>query len=251
MFLILGAGVAGPASAATTGTVIAWGYNGFEQATVPDGPTDVTAVAAGSYHSLALHTDGSVTAWGDNRWGQLNIPDGLTDVTAIAAGYFHSLALHRDGTVTAWGNSVQGQASVPDGLTDVTAIAAGYFHSLALSHSADRPLTIDGFFGPVHDDTLGTAKAGSTIPLQFRVYDGDTELTDPTVIAGFTAQRVSCPEAASSGEEVDFTTTGGTALRYTDGKFQQNWKTPKTPGCYQVTLTTTDNTSKTATFLLR
>ncbi len=67
------------------------------------GLSDVTAIAAGWGHSLAVTGDGTVWAWGDNREGQLGdgsttsrltpVPvAGLSDVTAIAAGYLHSLA---------------------------------------------------------------------------------------------------------------------------------------------------------------
>ncbi len=48
---------------------------------------------AGGCHSLALQSDGTVVAWGDNRFGQTNVPPGLSNVVAIAAGYYHSLAI--------------------------------------------------------------------------------------------------------------------------------------------------------------
>jgi acyl dehydratase len=43
-----------------------------------------------------------VVAWGDNSYGQTTVPEGLTQVVAIAAGVHHSLALKVDGTVVAW-----------------------------------------------------------------------------------------------------------------------------------------------------
>ena len=114
------------------GTVVAWGQNGFGQATVPAGLTDVTGVAAGGYYSLALKSDGTVVAWGANEVGQSNVPAGLTGVTAIDAGAAHSLALKSNGTVVAWGGTAYGKSTVPVGLTGVTAISAGRHHSLAL-----------------------------------------------------------------------------------------------------------------------
>ena len=123
-----------------SGTVVAWGCGGgndFGQCTVPSGLSGVTAIAAGSYHSLALKGDGTVVAWGCRGRGLVgpcNIPVGLSSVTAIAAGTDHNLALRVDGSVVAWGcgSSSAGNCSVPDGLTGVIAIAAGAYHSLAL-----------------------------------------------------------------------------------------------------------------------
>jgi hypothetical protein len=51
--------------------------------------------------------------------GQTTVPAGLSDVVAIAAGEFHSLALEGDGTVVAWGRNSHGQVDVPGRLTDV------------------------------------------------------------------------------------------------------------------------------------
>jgi len=42
---------------------------------------------------MALKRDGHVVAWGDNSSGQATVPEGLSDVVAIAAGGFHGLAL--------------------------------------------------------------------------------------------------------------------------------------------------------------
>jgi alpha-tubulin suppressor-like RCC1 family protein len=102
------------------GTVRAWGYNGGGQlgnGTLTNSSTpvqvedpvggdlaDVTVIAAGDIHSLALRGDGTVWVWGDNDTGQLgngttissSTPvkvGGLSDVAAIAGGSWHSLAL--------------------------------------------------------------------------------------------------------------------------------------------------------------
>lgn len=146
----------------SAGTVMAWGENGFGQlgggssdelSDVPvavGGLSEVTAIAAGGNHSLALLRDGAVMAWGYNAFGQLgdgsaggssDVPvavSGLSEVMAIAAGYNYSLALLHNGTVMAWGLNEFGAlgtgtsagSSNPTpapvgGLSDVTAIAAG------------------------------------------------------------------------------------------------------------------------------
>lgn len=152
------------------GTVWAWGWNYYGElgngSTVKNQPFGITSpvqaiglsgvqdIAAGSYHSLALHSDGTVSAWGYNQKGQLGdgtrtdrltpVPvSGLSNVVAISAGWEHSLALASDGTVWAWGYGGYGQLGNGDtievttptrvnGLVDVVAIAAGGWYSLAL-----------------------------------------------------------------------------------------------------------------------
>ena len=76
------------------------------QTDIPKGLSDVTAIAAGEYHSLALKKDGSVVAWGQNKNGECNVPENLHDVVAISAGNGQSLALKKDGTLVAWGETV-------------------------------------------------------------------------------------------------------------------------------------------------
>lgn len=97
---------------------------------LPAGLRDVTAVAIGGAHALALKSDGSVVAWGDNRFQQTDVPEDLSDVQAIAAGANYSLALKDDGSLMAWGELEEGTPiEVPSGAaTGVAAIAAGpYF----------------------------------------------------------------------------------------------------------------------------
>ncbi len=145
------------------GTVTAWGENGFGQlgnattgvdSDLPvavNGLGEVTQVAAGGNHALALLRDGTVMAWGYNAFGQLgdgktgyegssHVPvpvSGLGEVTAVAAGYNDSFALLRNGAVEAWGYNASGELGTGStaeanptpapvsGLSEVTAIAAG------------------------------------------------------------------------------------------------------------------------------
>lgn len=127
--------------------VAAWGDNSFGQINLPSDASNVVAVAAGAWHSLALRADGRVVAWGNDFNGQRDVPAGLTDAVAIAAGGYHSLALRANGTVVAWGANDYGQSSVPPTLSGVLAIAAGTWHSLALR--------ADGTVAAWGDDSLG------------------------------------------------------------------------------------------------
>jgi formylglycine-generating enzyme required for sulfatase activity len=69
------------------GTVVAWPY----PETFPI-LYEVAAIAAGQ-HQLMLKNNGTVEAWGYNGYGQSTVPAGLSGVTAIAAGTNHSLAI--------------------------------------------------------------------------------------------------------------------------------------------------------------
>jgi alpha-tubulin suppressor-like RCC1 family protein len=125
--------------------------------------TNWQAVAAGTWHSVALRTDGTLWTWGDNEWGQLGIgkfnttaPYGTntpqrvgsdTNWQAVAAG-FHTVALRADGTLWAWGANRSGQlgngtftTNDPGGIntpqqvatnSDWQTIAAGATHTVAL-----------------------------------------------------------------------------------------------------------------------
>ena len=129
------------------GTVVLWGKawggtNGWSipLTWVPEGLTNVVAVAGGYFHSLALRSDGTVVAWESPEYGfdtnlvsQVEaVPADLTNAVAVAGGANHSLALREDGTVVAWGGGDYGEANVPAGLSNVVAIAAGSYHCLAL-----------------------------------------------------------------------------------------------------------------------
>jgi len=102
------------------------------------------------------------------------------------------------------------------------------------------PVIRTGFYSPVSQVAgfVNTAKGGSTVPLKFNVYVNGVEKTD-TAGLGFSVWAVSC-SASATEDPVDFTTTGNTNLRYdtSGGYFIQNWKTPRTPGCYVVRMTT-------------
>ncbi len=110
----------------------------------------VTAVAAGTVHSLFIKSDGSLWATGFNRYGQLgdntttdkHTPEQIAfnGVTAVAAGGDHSLFIKSDGSL--WGMGDNGSGQLGDGTTTnrhvpvlivssgVIAVSAGLDHSL-------------------------------------------------------------------------------------------------------------------------
>ena len=147
------------------GTVWAWGYNGLGElgdwttterampVQVQGLPTNIVAIAAGSYHSLALDGGGNLYGWGNNNDGELGLgynlsplnPQYITNgVAAIGAGQFHSLYVRTNGTVWASGANNLGQLGnnttnttlTPvqvSGLTNAASVAAGYNFSAALA----------------------------------------------------------------------------------------------------------------------
>jgi hypothetical protein len=86
---------------------------------------DITRIAAGDEHSLALRTDGTALAWGRGTEGQIG--NGLRDdalrpvqvesangnpfvfVIDVAAGSAHSLLHLSSGAVLSWGRGTEGQ----------------------------------------------------------------------------------------------------------------------------------------------
>ena len=123
-----------PLNNGAASSVVAWGYNGYGQATVPTNLPNVASIAAGRFHSLALGQQGQVYAWGQDDYQQTNVPTGLSNVVAIEAGETFSVALKSDGEVVAWGTNNSGQCNVPTNLANAVAIDAGARHALALQH---------------------------------------------------------------------------------------------------------------------
>ena len=76
---------------------------------------------------------------------------------------------------------------------------------------------------------------------------------ETSIVEGFKTGKIACSGGATVAE-VEFTTTGGTALRYDAraGQFDQNWATPKTPGvCLRATLTLKGGVAISADFQLK
>ena len=89
-----------------------------------------TVIAAGGYHTVALHKNGTVVATGNNRDGQCDV-NHWQDVIAVAAGKYHTIGLRSNGTVLARGNNADGQCQVKS-WKSISAVAAGDAHTVGL-----------------------------------------------------------------------------------------------------------------------
>lgn len=188
----------------STGRVLAWGDGEFGQ--LGDGKkvstdtpvwvklprhTQVTAIAAGADHLLAVTSAGGLLAWGNDGSGELGIgakgirltavrvrlPRGVKVVSA-SAGLLHSLALTTTGRVLAWGGNGDGQlgdgsttdSGVPVSvhlpkLAQIVAVAAGRYHSLALTRGGKVLAWGDGAYGQLGDGST----SDKLLPVQISV----------------------------------------------------------------------------------
>jgi alpha-tubulin suppressor-like RCC1 family protein len=139
--------------------------------TLPGEVGQVTQVAAGENHSLAVTSSGQLYGFGDNNDGQLGnatndktghpnptptlvtLPGAGGPVTQVAAGAFFSLAVTSSGQLYAFGENSGGQlgdttndktsepnptptlVTLPGEVGPVIQVAAGYRHSLAVTSS--------------------------------------------------------------------------------------------------------------------
>ncbi len=79
--------------------MVAWGYNANGQATRPGKFERRRCCGCRhDWHSLALKGNGTVVAWGQGNMGQTSVPANLSNVLAIGAGSYHSVALVADTT---------------------------------------------------------------------------------------------------------------------------------------------------------
>ena len=125
----------------TDGSVIAIGADDYGQCDVGDW-SDIIAISTDSIHTVGLRADGSVVAVGNNDWGECDVSD-WNDIVAISAGSYHTAGLRSDGTVVAVGRS---GCSVSD-WNDIVAISAGCGYTLGLQSDGTVVATGNNDYG--------------------------------------------------------------------------------------------------------
>jgi hypothetical protein len=170
---------------------------------VPAGLSNVTAVAAGGQHFLALMADGTVMAWGTNVSGQTNVPAGLTNVVAIAGGNSFSMALRQDGTVVGWGDNTYNETNIPTGLSNVVGVAGGGNNALALigtgppqGHALQTsPQRTDGVFG-----VAVSSQCGRVYALEYKLSLTAANWTPLPLVAGTGGMLTLSDATAAAGQ---------------------------------------------------
>jgi alpha-tubulin suppressor-like RCC1 family protein len=151
-----------------------WGYNGFNQTSVPKKlvkweengvpyaeERDDTwyAVAAGSFHSCGITTEMKAKCWGQDFAGKTTVPTmhlyhspemPLRNVTewqsmSASAGYHHTCGI-ADGRALCWGDNEYEQTNVPAGRY-WRSVSAGQFHSCGIDSNATAHCWGDNSYG--------------------------------------------------------------------------------------------------------
>ena len=187
----------------TGGTVMAWGADGDGQ--LGDG-------------SIESSSEGPVPV------------TGLAQVTQIAAGGDHSMALLHGGTVTTWGEGKRGElgngsssgepSDVPvqvTGLGEVVGIAAGGMHDLATTEPVPTVSGVSPASGPATGGTKVTI-TGSTFEGATSVHFGTKAATSFTVESPETISAVA-PAGTPGTVDVTVTTAAGTSPTGTADRF--------------------------------
>lgn len=103
--------------------------------------------------------------------------------------------------------------------------------------------TTGGFASPVNlPPTPTTTRAGATLPLKWTLADREGDAaTDLSAVASVVYKPTSCAAfATDAAGGTAAESTGGSSLRYdwSAAQYVFNWKTPATPGCYSLFVTT-------------
>jgi hypothetical protein len=204
--LLLSAEVQAPVSV-SAGQLYGFGYNFYGElgvatntdtnepnptpalATLPGEVGQVTQVAAGEDHSLAVTSSGQLYAFGENNLGQLGnatnnktgepnptptlvkLPGAGEPFTDVAAGAFFSLAVTSSGRLYAFGENQDGQlgnatndetnepnptptlVTLPGEVGHVTQVAAGNEHSLVVTSSGQLYAFGENYYGQLGNPT--------------------------------------------------------------------------------------------------
>lgn len=209
--IAVAAGNAHSVALKSDGTVWTWGLNWYGEVgdgtfgndvaapyRVP-GVSEVVAIAAGAYSTVALRADGTVLTWGDNGYGQLGDGSvterdapvqvaGLSGVVSIAAGRQHVLAMKGDGSVWGWGDN--------------------YTYNLGTTGSNFHTAPVQVAFDTAAPTTTASPAGGSYASAQTVTLSANETATIYYTTDG------SLPTAASTVYSAPLTLSGSTTIRF-------------------------------------
>ncbi|CAL1392974.1 unnamed protein product [Linum trigynum] len=194
------------------------GADVYEPTLVPGLPSNVTAVSAGHYHSLAVTSRGELWAWGRNEEGQLGrgilAPrdtwhepkrvqslDQVHVAAAFASGVI-SAAIGVDGSLWVWGKSKRGQLGLGPGITEavvpsrvpsfagekIVKVSFGWGHALA--RTEDGKLYAWGYSADGRIGTIGGLVEASVLDSGGDSVKGDRfEAAEKRVLEGMEKEK--------------------------------------------------------------
>lgn len=196
----------------------------YEPSRVPNLPSDISAVAAGHYHSLAVTCGGDLWAWGRNdefqlgrgplnprdTWNEPKKVEGLDQVkvrAAFASGVI-SAAIGDDGSLWVWGKSKRGQLGLGKGVTEalvpskvealagenVVKVSFGWGHALAQTENGKLfgwGYSADGRIGKIGIG-LEASPLDSTIDVPINAHElaaSKLEIAEKLVLQGMEKEK--------------------------------------------------------------
>ncbi|XP_010547182.1 PREDICTED: ultraviolet-B receptor UVR8 [Tarenaya hassleriana] len=186
--------------------ITGFGTDAYEPIIVCNLPSDVSNVAAGHYHSLAVTCGGEIWAWGRNDEGQLGRStfaardarsepkrvEGLDNVNvraAFASGVV-SAAIGDNGSLWVWGRSKRGQLGLGKGIVEalipsrvealaeehIAKVSFGWGHALALT--MDGKLFGWGYAADCRIGNVGVPLEASMLDSHLNVAGTDQQISD-------------------------------------------------------------------------
>ena len=172
--------------------------------------------------TVTANVDDSTTGGNTIASSTYSIDGGATAPMSAEDGLFDEVS--EDVTATFTATQVGTHEVCVDGTDSLSNIGTASCQSFLVTYD------FTGFFAPVDNNALNSAKAGQSIPAKWRLTDGlGTPISDDTSFDGLFSYPINCLDL--QGDVVDAVeeyAAGDSGLQYNgDGYWQFNWKTPK------------------------
>jgi hypothetical protein len=188
------------------GSVVGWGDNSQGQLNVPAGLT-ATQIGTSKRHNVALRTDGTVATWGSNDYGANDVPAGLSNVVAIAAGGYHSVALRLDAVTDTTPPDISGAITFVAGATSPSGAVVDFIGLQAIDN-VDGPVPVicnppSGSLFPIGNTLVGYYATDSAGNINGGTFLVTVVAPPPTFLSGPSDMQVTATSAG--GAVVNYT----------------------------------------------